>query len=102
MKAAMAITSEKKSNGESNIKPPGNLEENSSAIGPASGRTSSNLKCRPAVSAVRPLAPPAHPQARRRPLLQHLAAKPKQRGGPAAGLCRHHAGWVNQGAGFHQ
>ena len=44
----------------------------------------------------------ANAQARRRPLLQHLAAEAKQRGGPAAGLCRHHAGRFDQGAGFHQ
>ena len=36
------------------------------------------------------------------PLLQHLAAEAKQRGRPPAGLCRHHAGWFDQGAGFHQ
>src|SRR5882672_2251421 len=55
-----------------------------------------------AVSAARPSAPPPYTQARRGPLLQHLAAKAKQCRGPSAGLCRHHAGGFDQRAGFHQ
>src|SRR5712671_6179014 len=87
--ATTAISSAKKSNGESNIKPPGDRSE---------------LKdlSHQIVIAVRPSAPPAYAQAGRRPLLQHLAAKSKQRGGPPAGLCRHHPGWFDQGAGFYQ
>src|ERR1700741_678743 len=54
----MAMISEKKSGGESNIFPVFRAE------------------CS---------APPAHPQARRRTLLQHLAAEAEQRGGAAPG-----------------
>src|SRR6202048_280295 len=61
------------------------------AIGPASGLTASKSS-----------APPPHAQARRGPLLQHLAWEAKQRGGPATGLCRHPAGWFDQRAGLHQ
>src|SRR5260370_24546164 len=89
MNATMAITSEKKSNGKSNIKPPGDRP------GVGAYRVKSS-------SAVRPSAPPADAQARRRPLLQHLAAEAKQRGGASTGLWRHHAGWFDQGAGVHQ
>src|SRR5882757_1715512 len=83
MNATIAITSEKKSNGKSNIEPPGDW---------------------PGLRAyrVKSSASPAHPQARRGPLLQHLAAEAKQRGGPPTGLCRHHPGWFDQGAGFHE
>src|SRR5260370_219025 len=89
MNATMAITSEKKSNGKSNIKPPGDRP------GVGAYRVKSS-------SAVRPSAPPADAQARRTPLLHHLATEAKQGGGPSSGLCRHHAGWFDQGAGFHQ
>src|SRR6266480_1323489 len=92
MNATMAITSEKKSNGESNIKPPGDRP------GLRAYRVKSSSK--PWASCVS--AAPAYPQARRGPLLQHLAAEMKQCGGPAASLCRQHASRFDQGAGFHQ
>src|ERR1700753_2427318 len=44
------------------------------------------------------LAPAAAAEARRRPFLQHLTPEAKQRGGTAAGLCRHHTGRVDQRA----
>src|SRR5229473_6655033 len=86
MNATMAITSERKSSGESNSEPPGD---------------------RPGLRAYRvksyaTSAPSAHPQARCGPLLQHLAAEAKQGGGPSTGLCRHHPGWFDQRAGFHE
>src|SRR5712675_1764975 len=87
MNATKAITSAKKSNGVSNIKPPGDWP---------------GLKGLPRQKSSAPSAPPAHAQTRRGALLQHLAPEAKQRGGPPAGLCRHHAGWFDQGAGFHQ
>src|ERR1700686_831746 len=81
----MAITSEKKLVGKSNIRPPGDRADNE-------GQTAFQEYS----------APPAYPQARRRPLLQHLAAESEQRGGPPAGLCRHHAGRFDKGAGLDQ
>src|SRR5260370_21019833 len=85
MNAAIAISSAKKSYGESNIKPPGS---------------------RPGVEGLtafeKSSAPSANAQAWRGPLLQHLAAEAEQRGGTSAGLCRHHPGRVDQGPGFHQ
>src|SRR3977135_996343 len=99
MNATMAITSEKKSSGESNIKPPRNFQRDRPDL---SGLRVKSFKPRQAVSAVRPSAPPPHTQARRGPLLQHLAAEAKQCSRPSTGLCRHHAGGFDQRAGFHQ
>src|SRR6266404_8430836 len=87
MNATMAITSAKESNGESNIMPPGYRP---------------GLKGLPRQKSLAPSAPSAHTQTRRGALLQHLAAETKQRGGPPAGLCRHHAGRFDQRAGLHQ
>src|ERR1700722_12397811 len=84
----MAMTSEKKSNG-TNIEPPGDP--------PDLEGYRVKIDC-----AIPPSAPSAHPQTRRGPSLQPFGAETKQGGGSAAGLCRHHAGRFDQGAGFHQ
>src|SRR5260370_40824234 len=89
MNATTAISSAKKSNGKSNIKPPGDRP----------GVRAYRVKI---FSAADASASAAHAQARCRPLLQHLAAEAKQRGGPATGLCRHHAAGFDQAAGVHQ
>src|SRR6267154_2554784 len=80
-----------------------NLQETSNVIAPTfRAYRVKSFKPSQAVSAVRPSAPPPHAQARRGPLLQHLAAEAKQCSRPSTGLCRHHAGGFDQRAGFHQ
>src|SRR5882724_2143445 len=78
-------------------------QETSNAVAPTfRAYRFKSVKPYQAVSAVRPSAPPPHAQARRGPLLQHLAAEAKQCSRPSTGLCRHHAGGFDQRAGFHQ
>src|SRR6478735_10213590 len=83
MKAMIAMISAKKSNGPSNIKPPGNRRAG-------------------ADHAYLGLAPGAYAQARRGPLLEHVATEAVERRRTSAGLCRHHPGRFDQGFHFDQ
>src|SRR6478735_4676572 len=83
MKAMIAMISAKKSNGPSNIKPPGNRRAG-------------------ADHAYFGLAPGAYAQARRGPLLEHVATEAVERRRTSAGLCRHHPGRFDQGFHFDQ
>src|SRR5262249_17530649 len=75
-KAATASNTAMRSNGASkSMRPPGDRR----------GRPTPNL-----------LAPGAHAQAGRRPLLEYFAPEAVERRRPSSGLCRHHAGRFDQ------